>query len=89
MKKRILVFSMSSLLAVGGMSLALAQEQPKPEKDTVNIDTDAKPAFYYNIEDEQPAGKSQGKGSAGTILLIAGAVVVAGAGAFFFLKKKK
>ena len=25
--------------------MAIAQEQPKPKKDTVNMDTDAKPTF--------------------------------------------
>jgi LPXTG-motif cell wall-anchored protein len=84
MKKSILVFSMTSLLLVGGISVAKSQDQPKPKKDTVNIDTDAKPTFYY-AEDE--AAKS--KGGIPTIAIIAGAAVIVAAGAFFLLKKKK
>ncbi|MCX6326666.1 MAG: LPXTG cell wall anchor domain-containing protein [Bacteroidia bacterium] len=85
MKKSVLVFSMTSLLLLGGMNMAIAQEQPRPKKDTVNMDTDAKPTFYYAVEDE----KSEAKGSSATIAIIAGAVVVAGAAGFFLLKKKK
>jgi LPXTG-motif cell wall-anchored protein len=84
MKKLILVFSMSILL-LGGMNLVIAQDQPKPKKDTVNMDTDAKPQFYYPVEDE----KAKTKGSVSTIAVIAGAVVIAGAAGFFLLKKKK
>ena len=43
MKRSILVFSMTSLLLLGGMNMVFAQEQPQPKKDTVNMDTDAKP----------------------------------------------
>ena len=56
MKKSILVFSMATLLLAGGLKVAVAQEQPKPKKDTVNIDTDAKPTFYY-AEDEKAKSK--------------------------------
>jgi hypothetical protein len=83
MKKSILVFSMTLLLIVSGLRIAVAQDQPKPKKDTVNMDTNAKPTFYYPVEDEK-------KGISGTTIgLIAGAVVVVGAVAFFLLKKKK
>ena len=83
MKKSVLVLSMTLLLIVSGLRVAVAQEQPKPKKDTVNMDTNAKPTFYYPVEDEK-------KGISGaTIGIIAGAVVVAGAVAFFLLKKKK
>jgi len=83
MKKSVLVFSMTLLLIVSGLRVVVAQEQPKPKKDTVNMDTNAKPTFYYPVEDEK-------KGISGaTIGIIAGAVVVAGAVAFFLLKKKK
>jgi LPXTG-motif cell wall-anchored protein len=85
MKKSILILSMASLLYVGGMNSALAQDQPKPKKDTVNIDTDAKPTFYYATEDEVA---DSGKGSS-TILIIGGVVVVAAIAGFFLLKKKK
>ena len=83
MKKSVLVFSMTLLLIVSGLRVVVAQEQPKPKKDTVNMDTNAKPTFYYPVEDEK-------KGiSCATIGIIAGAVVVVGAVAFFLLKKKK
>jgi hypothetical protein len=84
MKKSILVFSMASLLLAGSMKVAVAQDQPKPKKDTVNIDTDAKPTFYY-AEDE--AAKS--KKGVPMIAIIAGAAVIVAVGAFFILKKKK
>ncbi len=87
MKKSVLVFSMASLLLIGGMNMVNGQEQPKPKKDTVNMDTEAKPTFYYATEDDK--GPAKGKGGFETIILIAGAVVLVGAIAFFLLKKKK
>lgn len=84
MKKSVLVISMVSLLAAGTLNVGVAQDQPKPKKDTVNIDTDAKPTFYY-AEDE--AAKS--KGGIPVVAIIAGAAVILGAGAFFMLRKKK
>ena len=84
MKKSVLVFSMTLLLIVGGLNAAFAQDQPKPKKDTINMDTDAKPTFYNAVEDEK-----KGKSPVVTIALIAGAVVVVGGDAFFLLKKKK
>jgi LPXTG-motif cell wall-anchored protein len=90
MKKSVLVFSMTSLLLLGGMNMAIAQEQPKPKKDTVNMDNDAKPTFYYAVEDEKSEAKgSSEKGSTATIAIIAGAVVIAAGAGFFLLKKKK
>lgn len=87
MKKSVLVFSMTLLLVFSGLNIVAGQDQPKPKKDTVNMDTDAKPTFYYATEDEKDAAK--GKSSLTTIGIIVGAVIVAGAAAFFFLKKKK
>ncbi len=84
MKKSILVFSMASLMLAGSLKTAVSQDQPKPKKDTVNIDTDAKPTFYY-AEEEKQASKSNGA----AIGIIAGAVIVVGAAAFFLMKKKK
>ena len=84
MKKSVLVFSMTILLFLCGMNMATSQEQPKPKKDTVNMDSDAKPQFYYPVEDEKSKG-----GSTTTIAIIIVAVAVAGGGAFFLLKKKK
>jgi len=84
MKKLVLVISMVMLLMVSGLRVALAQQQPKPKKDTVNMDTNAKPEVYYPVEDEKSKGLS-----GGTIGIIAGVVVVVAAGGFFLLKKKK
>jgi LPXTG-motif cell wall-anchored protein len=86
MKRSVLVFSMTALLLVSGVRIATAQEQPAPKRDTVNMDTDAKPTFYYATEEEKSASKG---GSTATIAIIAGAVVVIGAAGFFLLKKKK
>jgi hypothetical protein len=84
MKKSVLVISMTLILLAGGLKATFAQEQPKPKKDTINMDTNAKPTFYNALEDEK-----KGKSPLVTIVLIAGAVVVVGAAAFFLLKKKK
>jgi LPXTG-motif cell wall-anchored protein len=84
MKRSILVFSMASLMLAGSLKVAVAQDQPKPKKDTVNIDTDAKPTFYY-AEDE----KAGSKGGIPVVAIIAGVAVVIAAGAFFVLRKKK
>ena len=90
MKKSVLVFSMVSFLLLSGITMTSAQEQPQPKKDTVNMDTDAKPTFYYAVEDEKDeATKGSKKGSSTTLVLIVGAVVVIGAAGFFLLKKKK
>jgi LPXTG-motif cell wall-anchored protein len=89
MKRSVLMFSMT-LLLLGGMNIAMAQEQPKPKKDTINMDTDAKPTFYYPVEDEKSgATKNSGKSPVAIIAIIAGVVVVAGGAGFFFLRKKK
>jgi LPXTG-motif cell wall-anchored protein len=90
MKKTLMIISLSATLVLSGLSFVSAQEQPKPQKDTVNMDTQAKPTFYYATEDEKTAlEKGKGKSSASTIAIIAGAVVIVGAAAFFLLKKKK
>ncbi len=87
MKRIILTLSMTLLLMMTVVNLATGQEKPKPKKDTVNMDTDAKPTFYYPVEDDKKVAK--GKNSAVTIGIIAGVVVVTGAAGFFLLKKKK
>ncbi len=79
---------MTALLVFGGLNMATAQEQPAPKKDTVNMDTEAKPTFYYAVEDEK-AGADSTKGKFPTIPVIGGIVVVGAAAAFFVLKKKK
>ncbi|HOF22365.1 MAG TPA: LPXTG cell wall anchor domain-containing protein [Bacteroidales bacterium] len=89
MKKALLTFSLVTLLVFGGLAPLFSQEQPRPQKDTVNIDTDAKPTTYYDIEDENLPKQVKSKGSGATVAIIAGAVVVAGAVAYFLLRKKK
>ncbi len=89
MKKALLTLSLATLFAFGALTPSFSQDQPKPQKDTVNIDTDAKPTTYYDIEDDDSSASGKEKGSAGTIAIIIGAVVVVGAVAFFLLKKKK
>jgi hypothetical protein len=88
MKRSILVFSVVALLLMGALNNSFAQEQPVPKKDTVNMDTDAKPEFYYAIEDEESM-EGPRKGLPTAVIVIAGAVVVVGAAAIFLLKKKK
>jgi hypothetical protein len=89
MKKSILAISFILMLAISGLTAIKAQEQPAPKKDTVNMDTDAKPTQYYDIEDDKTEAGSESKSSAGLIAIIAGAVIVVGGVAFFLLKKKK
>lgn len=87
MKKSVLALVMALLLVVF-CGMLKAQDQPAPKKDTVNMDTHAKPEFYYSVEDEENA-KSTEKSSSTTIIIVVAAVVVAGGAAFFLLKKKK
>ena len=74
---------MAMLLIISGLNVAFGQEQPKPKKDTVNMDTNAKPTYYYPVED------SKGMSTGALIGIIAGAVVIIGGVAFFLLRKKK
>jgi len=83
MKRIALILSLAMILMAG--NVASAQEQPKPKKDTVNIDTDAKPTFYY-AEEEKPAGSI---GSGVTIAIVAGVIVVLAGGFYFMMKRKK
>lgn len=87
MKRSVLSILVVLALLIGGISNASGQEQPAPKKDTVNMDTDAKPEFYYDVEDEESM-ESEKKGSS-TIILVGGAVVVLGAAAVILLRKKK
>lgn len=85
MKRSILVLSVAAMFFLCGLKVANAQEQPAPRKDTVNMDTDAKPQFYYAVEDE----KTGSKGSFPIVPVIVGVVVLAAGAAFFVFKKKK
>jgi LPXTG-motif cell wall-anchored protein len=91
MKRSVLVLLMASLLFLGGLKIVTAQEKPAPKKDTVNMDTDAKPQFYYAVEDDKAKPKG-GSGLSSELTVIAigvlGLVLVGGA-VYFFLKKKK
>jgi LPXTG-motif cell wall-anchored protein len=87
MKRTVLTFVFAFLLLFGGFSLVNAQEQPAPKKDTVNIDTDAKPEKFYAIEDEGSA--DDGKENNSSAIIIIAAVVIIGGVAFLLLRKKK
>jgi LPXTG-motif cell wall-anchored protein len=82
MKKIALALSLAMMLVAS--NVVSAQEQPKPKKDTVNIDTDAKPTFYYAEEDAK-----ESKGGVSTIAIIAGVVIILGGGFFLVMRKKK
>jgi len=90
MKKTILILSMACVLMMVNFGKAISQDKPKPKKDTVNMDTDAKPKFYYAVEDDKakaPVKKSNG--STAIIIMIAGGAVIVGVTVYFLLKKKK
>jgi LPXTG-motif cell wall-anchored protein len=87
MKKTVLSFMFAFLLLFGGLTLVNAQDQPAPKKDTVNIDTDAKPEKFYAIEDEDSMG--DGEESNSTTVIIIAAVAILGGAALLFLRKKK
>jgi flagellar basal body-associated protein FliL len=89
MKKSILAISFILMLAISGLTAINAQEQPAPKKDTVNMDTDAKPTQYYDIEDDKTEAGSESKSSAGLVIGIVCAVVVVGSVVYFVGKKKK
>jgi LPXTG-motif cell wall-anchored protein len=86
MKKTFIAISLFVTLMLAGLSIASAQEQPKGQKDTVNMDTYAKPEHYYAVEDEKGGSKSK---TGLTIGIAAGAVAVLGVAGFFLLRKKK
>jgi len=88
MKKALLTLCLSTFFAFSGFTPSFSQDQPKPKKDTVNIDTDAKPMTYYDTEDDASASGKE-KGSIGTIALILGTAVIVGAVSYFLLKREK
>lgn len=89
MKKSLLTIIIAIAFAIWGMLPVYAQEQPEVQKDSVNMDTEAKPTQYYDVEDDKAETGGESKSSNGTILIIVAAVVVLGGAAFFLLKKKK
>ena len=88
MKRALMILSLSGLM-LAGFGSAMAQEQPKPKKDTVNMDTDAKPKFYYAVEDDKANRSALKRGAGTTIAIVCGGVVVAAGVGFYLLKKKK
>ncbi|MGQ9621803.1 MAG: hypothetical protein ACUVTX_12635 [Bacteroidales bacterium] len=90
MKKVFLLLMLSTLLIIPGfIPVIKAQEEPKPKKDSINMDTISKPVSYYAIEDEESTGTKGGKGTASTVVVIAGAVIIIGGVIYSLLKKKK
>lgn len=86
MKKSLIALSLFVILLLGGLRFAAGQDQPKGQKDTVNMDTNAKPEYYYAVEDEKSGKKS---GSGALIAIVAGAVAVVGMAGFFLLRKRR
>jgi LPXTG-motif cell wall-anchored protein len=87
MKKSLLTLFFAIVFLLGGLCIASGQERPAGQPDTVNIDTDAKPEFYYDIEDEE--SMEGDKGANTTIIIIAAVVIIAGGAALVMMKKKK
>ena len=87
MKKSVLVFSITTLLVLGGFNIATAQEQPAPKRIQLIWIHRLSLHFYYAVEDDKTEdAKGSGKIGAGAIgALIAGAVIVVGAATAFFL----
>lgn len=78
---------MAFVLIVSGITSVKAQEQPAPKKDTINMDTHAKPEFYYDIEDEECMNDE--KKSNSIFIIIGVAVVVIGGVVVMLARKKK
>jgi LPXTG-motif cell wall-anchored protein len=89
MKKAILILSLAGILIMVNNGMAVSQEKPKPKKDTVNMDSNAKPQQYYAVEDDKAMPAKKGSNSTATIVMIAGAAVIIGATVYFMMKKKK
>jgi LPXTG-motif cell wall-anchored protein len=90
MKKTLLVLSLVGILLVANSGMAMSQEKPKPKKDTVNMDSNAKPTLYYPVEDDKVKPQApKNNSSTGTIVMIVGAVIIVGATVYFMMKKKK
>lgn len=82
--KKTMMLALVSLMFVGGMTKAFAQEDSaqiaEAPKDTISIDA-MEPTFYED-EAEEPS-------SNGTTYAIIGGIVVIGGAAFYFMSKKK
>jgi len=83
MKKAIFMYSLFSMLILGGINTTFAQDEKSEKEDSVSID-DADPVYYDAEEDE-----GSGSGSTGIILAIVGGIVVVGIGSYLFLRNRK
>ena len=52
MKKTIRIITLCALMALGGLTIVNGQGS-QAQRDTVNMDTDAVPTFYYSVEDRR------------------------------------
>jgi LPXTG-motif cell wall-anchored protein len=86
MKRSLSVILLALMLQFGGLTMLSAQDQPNTRPDTVNMDTEAKPEFYYDVEDEESMEKKEDNS---TLLIGAAAAVVIIAGVVVVLRKKK
>lgn len=89
MKKIFATITLVLMFLLAPLYMAAAQETPQPNKDTVNMDTDAKPTFYYAVEDEESASDQKAGGSGTTVGIIVAVVAVAVVAGYFLLRKKK
>ena len=84
--KKTMMLALVSLMFVGGMTKAFAQEDSaqiaEAPKDTISIDT-MDPKFYEEEEAEEPSS------NAATYAIIGGIIVLGGAAYYFMSKKKK
>jgi len=88
MKKTILILTMAIMVIATYSLSAFSQDKPKPKKDTINMDTNAKPTKYYAVEDEKTGAKG-GKSGVTEIAIIAGIAVIIIGGIVFFVMRKK
>lgn len=89
MKKSLLTIIAAIVFTILGILPAAAQEQPVPQKDSVNMDTEAKPTQYYDVEDDKTEAGGESKSSAGLVIGIVCAVLIIGSVVYFISKKKK
>lgn len=89
MKRIFATLALAFMFLLASVGMAAAQEAPHPNKDTVNMDTEAKPTFYYAVEDEESASKQKDGSSGTTVGIIAAVVAVAAIAGYFLLRKKK
>jgi LPXTG-motif cell wall-anchored protein len=89
MKKSLLTIIIAIAFAIWGMLPVCAQEQPEVQKDSVNMDTEAKPTQYYDVEDDKTEAGGESKSSAIPVIGIVCAVLIIGSVVYFISKKRK